>query len=76
MNSDSGNKAVPEFLGFAMCLTYLLFLLVYFREYEMKNKAEQYNELIQMQLNSFQTEMTNTRKSEKKMILCSSNRIL
>ena len=29
----SGNKAVPEFLGFAMCLTYLLFLLVYFREY-------------------------------------------
>ena len=31
------------------------------------NKAEQYNELIQMQLNSFQTEMTNTRKSEKKM---------
>ena len=33
----------------------------------MKNKAEQYNELIQMQLNSFQTEMTNTRKSEKKM---------
>lgn len=63
----SGNKAVPEFLGFAMCLTYLLFLLVYFREYEMKNKAEQYNELIQMQLNSFQTEMTNTRKSEKKM---------
>jgi len=63
----SGNKAVPEFLGFAMCLTYLLFLLVYFREYEMKNKAEQYNELIRMQLNSFQTEMTNTRKSEKKM---------
>ena len=63
----SGDKAVPEFLGFAMCLTYLLFLLVYFREYEMKNKAEQYNELIQMQLNSFQTEMTNTRKSEKKM---------
>ena len=49
----SGNKAVPEFLGFAMCLTYLLFLLVYFREYEMKNKAEQYNELIRMQLNSF-----------------------
>ena len=53
-----------------MCLTYLLFLLVYFREYEMKNKAEQYNELIQMQLNSFQTEMTNTRKSEKKMSIC------
>lgn len=31
----------------------------------MKNKAEQYNELIRMQLNSFQTEMTNTRKARK-----------
>lgn len=63
----TGNKAVPEFLGFAICLTYLIFLLVYFREYELKNRAEQYNELIRMQLNSFQAEMTNTRKSEKKM---------
>lgn len=63
----TGNKAVPEFLGFAICLSYLIFLLIYFREYELKNKAEQYNELIRMQLNSFQTEMTNTRKSEKKM---------
>ena len=63
----SGNKAVPEFLGFAMCLTYLLFLLIYFREYELKNKAEQYNELIRMQLNSLQAEMESTRKSEQRM---------
>ena len=63
----TGNRAVPEFLGFAICLTYLIFLLIYFREYEMKSKAEQYNELIRMQLNSFQAEMANTRKSEKKM---------
>lgn len=63
----SGNKAVPEFLGFAMCLTYLIFLLIYFREYELKNKAEQYNELIRMQLNSLQAEMESTRKSEQRM---------
>ena len=63
----TGNRAVPEFLGFAICLAYLFFLLIYFREYEMKSKAEQYNELIRMQLNSFQAEMANTRKSEKKM---------
>lgn len=63
----SGNKAVPEFLGFAMCLTYLLFLLVYFREYELKNKAEQYNEMIRMQLSSLHTEMESTRKSEQRM---------
>ena len=63
----TGNRAVPEFLGFAICLSYLIFLLVYFREYELKNKAEQYNELTRMQLHSFQAEMANTRKSEKKM---------
>lgn len=63
----TGNRAVPEFLGFAICLSYLFFLLIYFREYEMKSKAEQYNELIRMQMNSFQAEMDNTRKSEKKM---------
>ena len=44
----TGNKAVPEFLGFAICLSYLIFLLIYFKEYELKSKAEQYNELIRM----------------------------
>ena len=63
----TGNKAVPEFLGFAICLTYLIFLLVYFREYELKSKAEQYNELIRMQLSALHAEMTSTRKSEQKM---------
>ncbi len=63
----TGNKAVPEFLGFAICLAYLIFLLVYFREYELKSKAEQYNELIRMQLSSLHTEMASTRKSEQKM---------
>lgn len=63
----TGNKAVPEFLGFAICLSYLIFLLVYFKEYELKSKAEQYNELIRMQLSSLHTEMASTRKSEQKM---------
>ncbi len=63
----TGNKAVPEFLGFAICLAYLIFLLVYFREYELKSKAEQYNELIRMQLSSLHTEMISTKKSEQRM---------
>lgn len=63
----TGNRAVPEFLGFAICLSYLIFLLVYFREYEMKSKAEQYNELIRMQLSSLNAEMVSTRKSEQRM---------
>lgn len=36
----------------------------------MKSKAEQYNELIRMQMNSFQAEMDNTRKSEKRCRSC------
>lgn len=63
----TGNKAVPEFLGFAICLSYLIFLLIYFKEYELKSKAEQYNELIRMQLSSLHAEMISTRKSEQRM---------
>lgn len=63
----TGNKAVPEFLGFAICLSYLIFLLIYFKEYELKSKAEQYNELIRMQLSSLNAEMVSTRKSEQRM---------
>lgn len=63
----TGNKAVPEFLGFAICLSYLIFLLIYFKEYELKSKAEQYNELIRMQLSSLHAEMASTRKSEQRM---------
>ena len=33
----------------------------------MKNKAEQYNEMIRMQLSSLHTEMESTRKSEQRM---------
>ena len=37
----SGNKVVVEFLAFAMCISYVIFLFVYFQEYELKNRAEQ-----------------------------------
>ena len=32
----SGNKAVVEFMGFAFCIAYLVFLIIYFQEYENK----------------------------------------
>lgn len=48
----SGNKVVVEFLAFAMCISYVIFLFVYFQEYELKNRAEQYGQLTNMQLNS------------------------
>lgn len=44
----SGQKVVAEFLGFALCIAYLLFLLVYFRQYEEKCEAEQQSRILEM----------------------------
>lgn len=45
----SGKKVVSEFLGFALCIAYLLFLLVYFKQYEEKREAEQRSRILEMQ---------------------------
>ena len=63
----SGSKVVSEFMGFALCLSYLLFLIIYFREYELKSRTEQYNELINMQLRSLRSEIEQAKKSEHNM---------
>ena len=63
----SGNKVVVEFLAFAMCISYVIFLFVYFQEYELKNSAEQYGQLTNMQLNSLHSEIEQVRSSEHRM---------
>lgn len=63
----SGNKAVVEFQGFSLCISYLIFLVVYFKEYEVKNETDQSNRLIQMQLHSLQGEIEQARKSEQQL---------
>ena len=45
----SGLEVVAEFLGFILCIAYLLFLFLYFRQYEEKCEAEQRNQLMKMQ---------------------------
>ncbi|MCC2825945.1 GHKL domain-containing protein [Faecalicatena orotica] len=61
----SGSKVVVEFLAFSMCLSYVIFLLVYFQEYELKNRAEQYGQLTAMQLSSLRSEIEQARISER-----------
>ena len=61
----SGNKAVVEFMGFIFCISYVVFLLVYFREYEKKQEISQYNALMEMQLSSLQNEIEQVHLSEK-----------
>lgn len=65
----SGSRVVSEFLGFVLCLSYLIFLIVYFREYELNSRTEQYNELINMQLHSLHSEIEQVKKSEKNMAI-------
>lgn len=41
----SGLEIVGEFLGFVLCITYLMFLFLYFKEYETSKEIEQQNQL-------------------------------
>ncbi len=63
----SNNKTVVEFMGFIYCIAYLVFLLVYFREYEKKQEIEQYSNLMKMQLLSIEKESEQVKRSKQKL---------
>lgn len=65
----SGSKTAAEFMGFAFCITYLVFLLIYFREYENKQEIKRYSDLMEMQLLSLQKEITQMERSKKKLAI-------
>lgn len=65
----SGSRVATEFTGFVYCIGYLLFLLVYFREYENKQEIQQYGELMEMQLLSIQNEINQMKHSQKKLAI-------
>ena len=65
----SGNKAVVEFMGFAFCIAYLIFLMVYFREYEIKQELKQYSDLREIQLQSMQKEIEQVKLSRQKLAI-------
>ena len=60
----SGKKVVVEFPGFVLCITYLLFILVYFKQYEEKIEAEQKNRMLDMQRIHSQKEIEAIKRSE------------
>lgn len=63
----SGNKSITEFMGFAFCLSYLLFLLFYVREYENKMEIRQYSNLMEMQLQNVQKEIEYVEDNKRKL---------
>ena len=60
----SGKEVVVEFLGFILCIAYLLFLLVYFKQYEEKRETEQRNRMMEMQRAQSQKELEAIKRSE------------
>ena len=65
----SGSRVATEFTGFVYCISYLLFLLVYFREYENRQKTLQYGELMEMQLHSIQNETRQMKQNQEKLVI-------
>lgn len=63
----SGNKVLVEFMGFAFCISYLTFLIVYFREYEKKQEIKRYSDLMEMQLLSVEKEIEQVKRSKQKL---------
>ena len=61
----SGLEIVGEFLGFVLCITYLMFLFLYFKEYETSKEIEQQNQLMEMKRVQTEKELEAIRRSER-----------
>lgn len=60
----SGLEIVGEFLGFVLCLAYLMFLFLYFRQYEAKCEADRRNQMMEIQQAQTAKEIEAIRRSE------------
>lgn len=65
----SGNKVIVEFMGFAFSIAYLVFLVIYFREYEKKQEIRQYSDRMEIQLTSIQKEIEQVRNNEETLTI-------
>lgn len=59
----SGLEIVVEFLGFVLCIAYILFLLLYFKQYEASQEAEQRNYLMEIKRVQSEKEIEAIRRS-------------
>ena len=60
----SGREVVAEFLGFVLCITYILFLFMYFKQYEEKREADQRNQLMEMKRVQSEKEIESIKRGE------------
>ena len=60
----SKTEVVFEFLPFVLCIAYLIFSVVYFKEYEEKYKVEQHNQIMEMKKAQSEKELEAIKRSE------------
>lgn len=60
----SGSTTVFEFLPFVLCVAFLMFSVIYFREYEAKCELEQRNRLMEMKRAQSEKEIEAIKRSE------------
>lgn len=60
----SGVEVITEFLGCMLCVFYLLFLVLYFKQYEEKRETEQRNQLMEMQRIQSEKEVEMMKRSQ------------
>ena len=65
----SRNMLVAEFMPFLLCICYMFFCTVYFKQYEEIMEAEQLNHLMQMQQSQAKKEVNAMQRSEKTIAL-------
>lgn len=65
----NGSDIVFEFLPFVLCVAYLFFSIVYFKEYEEKCSIEQHNQLMEMKRSQTEKEIEAIKRSEHTVTL-------
>lgn len=60
----SGSPLITEFLGFFLCITYLVFLYIFAQEYLTKKELQLKNKLIELKVQSTMHELTQTRQMQ------------
>ncbi len=63
----SGNPVIAEFLGFFLCIVYIIFLYIFAHEYLANKELEVQNKLIEMKVNSTLHELTQTRQMQQQL---------
>ncbi|MDD2392758.1 MAG: GHKL domain-containing protein [Eubacteriales bacterium] len=65
----SGSQVIFEFLPFVLCIAYLVFSVIYFKEYEQKCEAERYTQVMEIQKSHSLKEIESIRRSEYEIAL-------